>query len=118
MNKTTRNAVIIVFLVLLMDQLIKVLIKTHLIEGEEILVMGNWFRLHFVENSGMAFSLEIPSAYGKLILSVFRLVAIGFIIYMLRNLIREKYHAGLVYSGAMILAGAIGNMIEIGRAHV
>jgi signal peptidase II len=112
MKKTSRNAVIIVFLVLLMDQLIKILIKTHLIEGEEILVAGNWFRLHFVENSGMAFSLELPSIYGKLILSVFRLVAIGFIIYMIRTLIHEKYHPGLVYSGAMILAGAIGNMID------
>ncbi|MCW3127628.1 MAG: lipoprotein signal peptidase [Bacteroidetes bacterium] len=112
MKKTSRNAVIIVLLVLAMDQLIKILVKTHLIEGEEILVAGHWFRLHFVENSGMAFSLELPSQYGKLILSGFRLIAIGFIIYMLRTLIREKYHPGLVYSGAMILAGAIGNMVD------
>ena len=112
MKKTSRNAVLIVLLVIFMDQLIKILIKTHLIEGEEILVAGNWFRLHFVENSGMAFSLELPSIYGKLILSLFRIGAIGFIIYMIRSLIKEKYHPGLVYSGAMILAGAIGNMID------
>lgn len=112
MKKTSRNATIIVLLVLAMDQLIKILIKTHMIEGEEILVAGNWFRIHFVENSGMAFSLELPSSYGKLLLSSFRLIAIGFIIYLLRKLIREKYHPGLVYSGAMILAGAIGNMID------
>jgi signal peptidase II len=111
-KKIGRNAVIIVFLVLLMDQFIKIMVKTHLIEGQEIMVFGNWFRLHFVENSGMAFSMELPFEYGKLLLSVFRLIAIGFIIYLLRRLIREKYHPGLVYSGAMILAGAIGNMLD------
>jgi signal peptidase II len=111
-KKTSRNAVIIVFLVLLIDQFIKIMVKTHLVEGQEIHVIGNWFRIHFVENSGMAFSMELPSEYGKILLSSFRLVAIGFIIYLLRRLIRERYHPGLVYAGAMILAGAIGNMID------
>ncbi len=111
-KKVSRNAVLIVFLVLLMDQLIKIMVKTHLMEGQEIIVFDNWFRVHFVENSGMAFSMELPSAYGKILLSTFRLIAIGFIIYLLRRLIHEKYHQGLVYSGAMILAGAIGNMID------
>ena len=111
-KKVSRNAVIIVFLVLAMDQIIKIMVKTHLMEGQEIFVLGNWFRIHFVENSGMAFSMELPSAYGKILLSTFRLIAIGFIIYLLRRLIRERYHPGLVYSGAMILAGAIGNMID------
>jgi len=106
------NAVIIVFLVLLMDQFIKIMVKTHLIEGQEIMVLGNWFRIHFVENSGMAFSMELPFEYGKILLSSFRLVAIVFIIYLLRRLIRERYHPGLVYAGAMILAGAVGNMID------
>jgi signal peptidase II len=111
-KKVSRNAVLIVFLVLAMDQLIKIMVKTHLMEGREILVLGNWFRLHFVENSGMAFSMELPTEYGKILLSSFRLIAIGFIIYLIRRLIKEKYHPGLVYSGAMILAGAIGNMID------
>src|SRR5580692_9468361 len=105
-KKVSRNAVLIVFLVLAMDQLIKIMVKTHLMEGQEIMVLGNWFRLHFVENSGMAFSMELPTEYGKILLSGFRLIAIGFIIYLIRRLIREKYHPGLVYSGAMILAGA------------
>ena len=111
-KKVSRNAVLIVFLVLAMDQLIKIMVKTHLMEGQEIMVLGNWFRLHFVENSGMAFSMELPTEYGKILLSGFRLIAIGFIIYLIRRLIKEKYHPGLVYSGAMILAGAIGNMID------
>lgn len=111
-KKISRNAVLIVFLVLALDQFIKIMVKTHLMEGQEILVAGNWFRLHFVENSGMAFSMELPSAYGKILLSTFRLIAIGFIIYLIRRLIAEKYHQGLVYAGAMILAGAIGNMID------
>lgn len=113
MNKNTgRNAALIVLLVLLIDQSLKLFVKTHLMEGQEILVMGRWFRLHFVENSGMAFSMELPTEYGKLLLSSFRLVAIGFIIYLLGKLIRERYHPGLVYCGALILAGAIGNMID------
>jgi len=111
-KKVSRNAVVIVFMVLAMDQLIKIMVKTHLMEGQEIQVIGNWFRIHFVENSGMAFSMELPTEYGKILLSGFRLIAIGFIIYLIRRLIREKYHPGLVYSGAMILAGAIGNMID------
>ena len=111
-KKVSRNALIIVFLVLLIDQFIKIMVKTHMIEGQEIQVLGSWFRIHFVENSGMAFSMELPSEYGKLLLSVFRLVAIGFIIYLLRRLIRERYHSGLVYAGALILEGAIGNMLD------
>ena len=112
MNRISRNAAIIVFLIIAIDQLLKVYIKTHFYEGQDYHVIGNWFILHFVENRGMAFSLEIPSSYGKLILSVFRLGAIGFIIYMIRSLIRDKYHSGLVYCGALILAGAIGNMVD------
>ena len=112
MNKTGRNATIIVLLVIMLDQIVKIMVKTHLIEGQEIMVLGNWFRLHFVENSGMAFSMELPTIYGKLLLSSFRLVAIGFIIYLIRRLIREQYHPGLIYCGSMILAGAIGNMID------
>jgi signal peptidase II len=111
-KKTGRNAVLIVFLVLLLDQFVKIMVKTHLMEGQEVMIFGNWGRIHFVENSGMAFSMELPTEYGKLLLSVFRLVAIGFIIYLIRRLIRERYHPGLVYCGAMILAGAIGNMID------
>lgn len=111
-KKISRNAVLIVFLVLLIDQLIKIMVKTHLMEGQEVLIFGNWGRIHFVENPGMAFSMELPSEYGKILLSVFRIIAIGFIIYLIRRLIREKYHPGLVYAGAMILAGAIGNMID------
>ena len=111
-KKTSRNAVIIVFLVLLADQILKIWVKTHMVEGQEIHVIGHWFRIHFVENSGMAFSMELPFEYGKLLLSTFRLVAIGFIIYLIRRLIRERYHTGLVYAGALILSGAIGNMID------
>ena len=112
MNKTSRNAIIIVSIVIFLDQLVKIMVKTHLMEGQEIMVLGNWFRLHFVENSGMAFSLELPTEYGKILLSTFRLIAIGFIIYLIRRLIVEKYHPGLIYCGAMILAGAIGNMVD------
>ena len=114
MNKTSRNASLIVLLVLLLDQVVKILVKTHMIEGQELPPYGvdSWYKIHFVENVGMAFSIELPSVYGKLLLSTFRIGAIGFIVYLLRRLIRERYHPGLVYCGAMILAGAVGNMID------
>jgi signal peptidase II len=64
MNRISRNAAIIVFLILAVDQTLKY-IKTHFYEGQDYHVMGDWFILHFVENRGMAFSLEIPSSYGK-----------------------------------------------------
>jgi signal peptidase II len=112
LNKKSKISLLIITTVLILDQLTKIMVKTHMIEGQEFMVLGSWFRVHFIENNGMAFSMELPTIYGKLFLSLFRIGAIGFITYLLRKIIREGYHAGLVYCGAMILAGAIGNMID------
>ena len=81
--------------------------------GEEILILGlNWARLHFVENNGMAFGLSLGGEYGKLALSLFRILAVLFLIYYLRFLVREKASFGLLASFSMILAGAIGNILD------
>ncbi len=81
--------------------------------GDEIQIFGlNWALIHFVENNGMAFGLQLGGDYGKLVLSLFRIVAVGFLIYYIRFLIKEKANFGLQLSFALILAGAVGNIID------
>lgn len=103
----------IVLLVLCADILSKVYIKTHFFYGEEIRVMGDWFRIHFIENEGMAFGMKFGEHYGKLFLTLFRLIAVGWGFYFIQNtLIREKYSRGLIFCSALILAGALGNSVD------
>ena len=84
-----------------------------MVYGQEIHVLGfEWFRLHFTENPGMAFGLELGGSYGKLALSVFRIIAVGFMIYYIKLLIDEKAHKGLIISISLILAGAVGNILD------
>jgi signal peptidase II len=106
-----RVALLVVFAVLILDQLLKIWIKTHMILGEEIKIT-DWFIIHFTENNGMAFGMELGGSIGKLLLSLFRLVAIGAIIWYLIKLVVTKGHTGLIISVSFILAGAIGNLID------
>ena len=104
------------FLLIAIDQSIKYAIHHYLVyEGNEISVFGHWFKLHYVLNRGMAFGMElsfIPGGYGKIVLSLFRLVAmVGIGIYLVR-LASKKAHEGLLWSIAAILGGAIGNVID------
>lgn len=71
-----------------------------------------WGRIHFVENEGMAFGIELPGNYGKLILSLFRIAAVGFLFYYLKLLIRAKASFGLLACFGLILAGALGNILD------
>lgn len=71
-----KHVLITVFVVLFLDQFLKIYIKTHFFYGEEINVFGQWFRLHFIENEGMAFGMKFGERYGKLFLTLFRLVAV------------------------------------------
>lgn len=81
--------------------------------GEEIRLFGfDWALIHFVENNGMAFGITFGGEYGKLALSVFRIIAVGFLGYYLSVLIRGKVPFGLLVSFALILAGALGNIID------
>ncbi len=103
----------IILLVLLLDQVIKIWIKTHFTYGEEVKILGlDWALLHFVENEGMAFGITLGGDYGKLALSLFRIAAVGFLIYYLRLLLRSQVSFGLVIFFGLILAGAIGNIID------
>lgn len=108
----TNIAWIIVIGVLLVDQIIKIWIKTSMIEGQEFHVIGDWFRIHFTENKGMAFGLEFGGDAGKLFLSIFRIIAVIGIGWYLRKLILEQMPVGLIISVSLIMAGALGNIID------
>ncbi|GAB5553135.1 MAG: lipoprotein signal peptidase [Saprospiraceae bacterium] len=111
--KKSSKVILLVFLVLLIDQVVKIWIKSNMWIGEEIHIFGlNWARIHFVENNGMAFGLAFGGAYGKLLLSLFRVIAIGFLIYLIRSFIKAEVKWGVLAGFALILAGAIGNMLD------
>lgn len=107
-----KKAAIIIFLVLLVDQILKVWIKTNMYLGEEITVAGDWFILHFTENNGMAFGLEYAGKAGKIALSLFRILAVVGIGYLIWRSVTKKEHQLLVVCWALIFAGAMGNIID------
>jgi signal peptidase II len=107
-----KKSILIILVILTLDQLFKILIKTNMIIGQEIPVMGNWFLLHFTENNGMAFGMDLPGENGKIFLSLFRLLAVTGIAFYMRYLIRQGAHRGLIISVALILAGAAGNIFD------
>ncbi len=80
--------------------------------GGEIPVLGNWFIIHFVENNGMAFGMELSWKFGKIFLSVFRIVAVVLIGWYLVKLSRSGAHQWLLYSVALVFVGAVGNIID------
>ncbi|WP_297094077.1 lipoprotein signal peptidase [uncultured Draconibacterium sp.] len=107
------KSLIIIFSILIVDQVLKFWIKTNLSIGDEIVVFKDWFILHFVENNGMAFGFEFAGEYGKMFLSVFRIVAVMAIGWYLFKLAKQKdVPFGFVACIALIFAGAIGNIID------
>ena len=114
MSYSRRNKSLgIIFLVLFADQLLKIWIKTHLSLGDEIVIAKNWFILHFVENNGMAFGFEFAGEYGKMFLSIFRILAVVAIGWYLFRLVKQKdVPFGFIASISLIFAGAIGNIID------
>lgn len=107
-----KKSFLIIFLILVIDQVIKIWVKTQMTLGESIPIFGNWFIIKFVENPGMAFGIDIPGKFGKLALSLFRLIAIVIMIWYLRTLIKKNFQPGLIICLSLVLAGAIGNMID------
>ncbi|WP_343523376.1 lipoprotein signal peptidase [Pedobacter sp.] len=103
---------IVIFLVLLADQLVKTWVKTHMYLGQEFHIIGKWFIIHFTENNGMAFGMEFGGEFGKLALSLFRIAAVAGIGYGLHYLIKHKFHRGLILNVALIFSGALGNIID------
>ncbi|MET0946120.1 MAG: lipoprotein signal peptidase [Flavobacterium sp.] len=106
-----RKAYILIFLVLLVDQISKIYVKTNFILGEEVQVL-NWFKIHFIENEGMAWGTKIPGEYGKLILTVFRIFAVFGIGYWLADAIKKHQSTYLIVAIALIFAGAAGNILD------
>jgi signal peptidase II len=107
-----RNVFLIIFLVVVADQVLKIFIKTHYTIGESHPVLGNWFRLYFIENEGMAYGWKFGGEWGKIILSLFRFAAVIFGIFYLQRIILKKYHPGFIACAALIFAGALGNLID------
>jgi len=108
-----KKALLIILAVLLVDQVSKVYIKTHFVLSEEIRVFGlDWFRIHFLENNGMAWGKEFGGRSGKLFLTLFRLMAIAGIGYWLYDAVRNKAHTILIVTISLIFAGALGNIID------
>jgi signal peptidase II len=106
-----KKAYLFIFIILLVDQLSKIYIKTHFVLGEEVTVF-NWFKILFIENEGMAWGAQIPGSYGKIILTLFRLVAVTLIGYWLWDSVKKKSSNYLIVAIALILAGAFGNIID------
>ena len=104
-------AIITVLIAIILDQIIKIYVKTHFVLGEEVVVF-DWFRIHFTENNGMAMGFEFGGKAGKLFLTIFRIVAVGVIIYWLRNTVIRKVHNAVVIGISLILSGAVGNIID------
>lgn len=107
-----KKSVLFIVLVLFVDQILKFWVKTHMQIGDEIYLFGKRGMLHFIENNGMAFGMEMGGKSGKLVLSIFRIIAIGAIGWFLASIIRKKVNTGLVIAVSAILAGAAGNLID------
>lgn len=106
-----KKAYLIVILVLLVDQISKIYIKTNFMLNEKVTVFS-WFQIYFIENEGMAWGAQIPGSYGKLILTLFRIGAVFGIGWWLWDSVRKNLSPYLIVSIALILAGAFGNIID------
>ena len=108
-----KHVVFIIAAIILVDQALKIWIKTSHPTGEVARVMGmNWFRLHFIENSGMAWGWKFGNETGKMILTLFRLAAVIFGTWYLGRLVKQEYKRGFIICASLIYAGALGNLID------
>lgn len=113
MRKKLIIVTVAVTLILALDQIIKIYIKTHFAPGESVSVFGNWFVLEFIENQGMAFGTTFGSAmWGKLALSVFRIVAITALIYYWIKQYKRGAQLEFLFAVGLVFAGATGNLID------
>lgn len=111
--KELKKPLILILLILVIDQLIKIYVKTHFAIGDDVKVLGlDWFRIHFLENKGMAFGMSFGNTVGKFLLTLIRLVlSVAIFIYM-NKLIKKGEKKIIIYSFALIFAGAVGNIID------
>ena len=104
-------AISTIIIAIILDQIIKIYIKTNFVLGEEVVVF-DWFRIHFTENNGMAMGFEFGGNAGKLFLTLFRLVAVTGILFWLFQNIKRKVHNAVIIAIALIFSGAVGNIID------
>lgn len=112
-KKLSLIAGIIIVVIILLDQLLKIWVKTHMALGQTIPIFGDWLNLFFIENSGMAFGLSFGENIGKLMLSLFRIVLVVFLCWYMHKLIKKDKIDGLMLTiFSLIIAGALGNIID------
>ena len=101
-----------ILLIIFLDQALKFYIKLNYFIGEEHMLFGAWGRLHFVENEGMAWGLKFGGGFGKISLTIFRLIAVIWGTFLIKGFIEKKYHNGFIICAALIYAGAVGNLVD------
>ncbi len=107
-----RKVAIFIALIIIADQALKIWIKTHYHFGDTNLTSVSWFRLHFIENPGMAWGWEFGGGIGKMLLTLFRLAAVIFGTWYLGHIVKQRYSRGFIICAAMIYAGALGNLLD------
>lgn len=115
MQRKRKQTLLVIFLavvLLALDQVVKICIKTHMTLDEAFPVFGRWFYIRFIENPGAAYGMELGGEYGKLILSLFRVAAIGVLIWYVGRLVRRAAPTGVIVGFTMVLVGAAGNMVD------
>lgn len=112
MSKIYRNITLLIVGLLALDQVTKIVVKTSMSLYQSITVFKDWFFIRFIENPGAAYGMQLGGDYGKLFLSLFRIIAIAALIWYLGRLVKQKAPKGVLFGFAMLLAGAIGNLID------
>jgi len=107
-----RTIFFIICLIVIADQALKIYIKTHYYAGESRPVLGSWFQLYFIENEGMAYGWKLGGQWGKVMLTLFRLVAVILGVFYIKTIIEKKYPRGYIICIALVFAGALGNLID------
>lgn len=107
-----KKPLIVIFIVLLIDQISKFWVKLSMTIGESVPVFGDWFQIYFIENNGMAFGWEFGAEFGKIALGVFRIIAVALFFYLLYYLSKKKIKFGPLFGISLITAGALGNIID------
>ena len=107
-----KKPLLVIFIILLIDQITKFWIKLNMTIGESFSVLGDWFQIYFIENNGMAFGWEFGAQYGKLVLSIFRIIAVALLFYLIYYLAKKKTKFGPLFGISLITAGALGNIID------
>lgn len=108
----TRTVVLLILAIIVADQALKIWVKTNMFYGGHITLIGDWFKLYFIENAGMAWGWKFGGDWGKMALTLFRLVAVIFGVFYIRNIIKRQYHRGFIICVGLIFAGALGNLID------